>query len=106
MSGQAILAVNPAGASGSELLRQVENWVRQPLLQSLRIRRRVVFAHTPDELLVVVDGLIQLLYRIPCGERRGHRVAYSQDPALNGFRQEREDPREMGLAAVGENINQ
>lgn len=50
-----------------ELFGQVEHGVRQPLLQSFCILRGIVLAQVPGELLIVIDGLIQLLHWGPWG---------------------------------------
>lgn len=54
-----------------ELLSQVEHRVRQPLLQCLCIFLSIVFTQAPCELLIVTDGLIQLLHWDPWGNGAG-----------------------------------
>lgn len=54
-------------AVSGELLSQVEYRVWQPLLQCLCILLSIVLAQVPGELLIVVDGLIQLLHWVPWG---------------------------------------
>ena len=55
------------GAVWGELLGQVEHGVWQPLLQCVGILLSVVLPQAPGELLVVINGLIQLLYWGPWG---------------------------------------
>lgn len=69
VSRQAVLAVEPAGTARGELLRQVENWIGQPLLQCFRVLLGIVLTQTPVEMLVVVYGLVQLLHWGPCEGR-------------------------------------
>lgn len=52
-------------AARGELLGQVEHGVWQPLLQRPFVLLSIVLAQPPGEFLVVIDGLIQLLYRGP-----------------------------------------
>lgn len=51
------------GAVWGELLSQVEHRVGQPLLQGLGVLLGIALAQAPGELLIVIDGLIQLPYR-------------------------------------------
>lgn len=53
------------GAVWGELLSQVEHRVGQPLLQGLGVLLGIALAQAPGELLIVIDGLIQLPYRNP-----------------------------------------
>ena len=70
VSRQAVLAMQATGAVWGELLGQVEQGVWQPLLQCIGILLSVVLSQAPGELLVVINGLVQLLHWGPWGREQ------------------------------------
>lgn len=69
MSCQAVLVVQATGAVGTKLLGQVEDGVWQPLPQGSCVLLSIVPVQVPWELLIVINGLIQLLYWGSWGSR-------------------------------------
>lgn len=70
MAGDAVLPVHVAGALCGELLCHVEDGAGQPLLQAFAIAVVVVCIEAPGKVLVVVDGLIDLIHWVSCQRKR------------------------------------
>lgn len=66
MAGDAVLPVYAAGALGGELLCHVEDGTGEPLLQAFIIAVIVVCTEAPGKVLVVADGLIELMHWVSC----------------------------------------
>lgn len=107
MSRQAVLAVEPAGAARRELLRQVENWIPQPLLQCFRVLLGIVLTQTPVEMLLVVYGLLQLLHWGPWEGRAAGvlELRTTRDAATKLARIGQGSCERHGFAAIGENTD-
>lgn len=67
MSCQAVLVVQPTWALRGKLLSQVEHRVWKAPLQRLCVLLCVAPSQAPQELLIVVDGFVQLLHWSPWG---------------------------------------
>lgn len=66
MAGDAVLPVHTTGALRGELLCHIEDGAGQPFLQAFTIAVVIVCIKAPGKVLIVVDGLIDLIHWVSC----------------------------------------